>query len=365
MPIRRSDVLDADFLDALELRSDGTSIYLVTSVVSTTSTSKKVTIALPTDGEGLITGRDHPAETGDILIISGAVSSANGTYHIDTVLSDTECTVLEELGDSSGVGIATFIYPAGGLNIGFDPTGQNITKSTNIQQALTDIANNVGVGLSSNQHRTLRQLIHLADGAGGPFDGFTSGAVRVTSGGAYPTNITWYTDSSQTSKIVEKQITYNLNKTPATIYWAVYADDGVTVLATAYDTIQYTGAFETSRTRVISDTPAPQYITSDQHKSLRQLIHLVDGQGGPFEGFTSGAYRETLGGASPTSVTWYEDFTKAKKIVEKLMTYTDTSQINSVTWRVYGTDGVTVLATVTDAVTYSTFFETSRVRTIT
>jgi hypothetical protein len=94
------------------------------------------------------------------------------------------------------------------------------------------------------------------------------------------------------------------------------------------------------------------------------LIHLADGSGGPFEGFTSGAYRETLGGAFPTSVTWYNDNTKALKIVEKILTYTAQKQLNTVTWRVYDTDGVTVLATASDAVTYSTFFETSRIRSI-
>lgn len=365
MPIRRSDVLDADFVDALELRSDGTLVYLVTSVVSTSSTSGQVVINLPEDGEGLITGRDHPAEANDIVIISGTPGgTGDGNFTIASVLSDTSFTINETIGTSNGGGTATFIYPAAGLNIGFDPTGQTITTANNIQQALTDIANN-SIGMTSGQHRSLRQLIHLADGSGGPFEGFTSGAVRVTSGGAYPTNITWYTDSSQTLKIVEKQITYNPNKTPATIYWAVYATDGTTVLATAYDAIVYNGAFEVSRTRTISDTPAPLFITAEQHKSLRQLIHLVDGQGGPFEGFTSGAFRETIGGAFPTSVTWYEDFTKVKKIVEKLITYTSTQQIDTVTWRVYDIDGSTVLATVTDAVTYSTFFETSRVRSIT
>ena len=31
-----------------------------------------------------------------------------------------------------------------------------------------------------------------------------------------------------------------------------------------------------------------------EHAKLRQLVHLADGQGGPWEGFLSGAYRETL-----------------------------------------------------------------------
>jgi hypothetical protein len=259
------------------------------------------------------------------------------------------------------------VYPAGASEVGFDPTGQAVTTATDVNQALVDIANasTGGVALTEQQHKTLRQLIHLANGQGGPFEGFTSGAVKVTTGGAFPTNLTWYTNAGLTHKIVEKQITYNPNKTPHVVYWAVYATDGTTVLATATDVINYSGAFETDRTRTITDTPAPSFITEQQHKTLRQLIHLADGQGGPYEGFVSLAYRETLGGAFPTSVTWYENSTKAKKYVDKIITYTGSRQIDTVTWHVYDTDGITVLSTVADSVSYSTFFETSRVRSIT
>lgn len=219
-------------------------------------------------------------------------------------------------------------------------------------------------GLTEDCHRTLRQLIHLADGAGGPFERFISGAVRVTTGGPFPTNITWYTSSLLTDKIVEKQITYNPNRTPATVSWAVYGPDGTTVIATASDSINYSGAFETDRTRTISDSPAPSIITEQQHKALRELIHLADGVGGPFEGFISGAYRETLGGPFPTSITWYESSLKTRKIVEKQYTYTGTKQVDTTSWIVYDLDGVTPMVTATDSVTYSTFFESSRTRSI-
>jgi hypothetical protein len=365
--ISKADVSDLDFLDSYELSSDGTAVYLTTSAVSTTSGTKTIVVNTPSDGEGLLTSRDHPVQSGDYVWISGSSGGlGDGHYTVNTVVDDNTVTVLETIATSTG-GTAQFIYPAGALHIGFNPTGQTVTSATTVEQALIDIANSIGTGssgLTEEEHRELRQLIHLADGQGGPFEGFTSGAVRITTGGAFPTNITWYTNNTLTSKIVEKQITYNANRTPATIYWAIYAVDGVTVLATAQDAINYTGAFEINRTRTLTDTPAPAFITEQQHKTLRQLIHLADGQGGPYEGFTSGAYRETLGGSLPTSVTWYDDFTKAKKIVEKVMTYTGSRQLDTVTWRVYDTDGSTVLATVSDAVAYSTFFEVSRVRSI-
>lgn len=104
-------------------------------------------------------------------------------------------------------------------------------------------------------------------------------------------------------------------------------------------------------------------LTAASHATLRQLIHFIDN--GPAEGFASGAYREILPAADPfpTSVTWYDDATKAKKLVEKLLTYTGAFP-TTIQWKIYDTDGSTVLATVTDAITYSGAFETSRTRTI-
>lgn len=104
-------------------------------------------------------------------------------------------------------------------------------------------------------------------------------------------------------------------------------------------------------------------LTPDGHKILRQLIHFIDD--GPAEGFTSGAYKETLPAANPfpTSVTWWESSSKTKKIVERLITWTG---VNPTTdqWKVYDTDGTTVLWIVTDTISYTGPFETSRTRAI-
>ena len=102
-------------------------------------------------------------------------------------------------------------------------------------------------------------------------------------------------------------------------------------------------------------------ISEAAHKTLRQLIHFIDN--GPAEGFASGAYREVTGTVFPSAVIWYDDNTKAKKIVEKNITYTG-SFPTTIEWKVYDADGSTVLATVTDVITLSGPFETSRTRTI-
>lgn len=102
-------------------------------------------------------------------------------------------------------------------------------------------------------------------------------------------------------------------------------------------------------------------MTQAQHKVLRQLIHFLDD--GPAEGFTSGAYKETLGGVFPTSEIWYESSAKSNKIVELTMTWSGVKIAQEV-WKLYDTDGSTVLWTITDAILYSGVFETSRTRTI-
>jgi hypothetical protein len=102
-------------------------------------------------------------------------------------------------------------------------------------------------------------------------------------------------------------------------------------------------------------------LTENAHKTLRQLIHFIDD--GPAEGFASGAYKETTGTVFPTAEIWYESVAKAKKIVSLDTTWAGAT-ITQEQWKVYDTDGSTVLATVTDAISYSGVFETSRTRTI-
>lgn len=105
-------------------------------------------------------------------------------------------------------------------------------------------------------------------------------------------------------------------------------------------------------------------ISEASHKILRQLIHFIDD--GPAEGFATGAYREitALSLPFPTAIIWYDDATKAKKIVERLITWTGVKVTTDV-WKVYNTDGSSVLATVSDAISYSGIFEQNRTRTIT
>jgi hypothetical protein len=102
-------------------------------------------------------------------------------------------------------------------------------------------------------------------------------------------------------------------------------------------------------------------ITAAQHAALRQLIHFLDD--GPGAGFASGAYKEIqYSGALITQEIWWEDNTKTQKIVQLDVTYTGSLPTTEV-WQMYDTDGVTVLVTLTDVITYNGSLETTRTRT--
>jgi hypothetical protein len=101
--------------------------------------------------------------------------------------------------------------------------------------------------------------------------------------------------------------------------------------------------------------------SEESHKIVRQLIHFIDG--GPAEGFASGAYREITGTTFPTEIVWYDSNGPAKKrIVDKTITWTGAFP-TTIRWRVYSA-AEALLATVTDTISYAGPFETSRIRVI-
>lgn len=100
-------------------------------------------------------------------------------------------------------------------------------------------------------------------------------------------------------------------------------------------------------------------LSESAHRALLQLIHFIDE--GPAEGFASGATKTVTGTVFPTQVLWKR--ADATKLVQQDITWTGVVP-TTVEWKMYDTDGTTVLATVTDTVTYSGVFETGRTRTI-
>jgi hypothetical protein len=242
--LRRSDILDTEITDAVELLSDGTAVLKTgVAVVTVVGATKTVSIS----GWSL-RDPDNPVETGDKAVISG--NAAAGTYTVASIVNNETFTVVESIVDATG-GTVEFRYPPGAIKVGLDPTGFSQTSKKTVQEALKDIdAAITGGGITEAQHKVLRQLIHLADGVGGPFEGFSSGAYREVTGAVFPTAVVWWDSAAKNFKIVEKLITWT-GVNPTTIVWKVY--DAVGVLqATVTDTISYTGIFETSRTRAVT-----------------------------------------------------------------------------------------------------------------
>jgi hypothetical protein len=135
---------------------------------------------------------------------------------------------------------------AGAFN--FDGTSFQFRDSTGTFDPRTG-----GSGITEDQHKALRQLIHFLEF--GPGDGFGAGpyySETLPAGDPFPTSETWYTDSGKTAKIVQWSCTYNANKTFATETWTVYKTDGSSKAAEAVDTISYSAVMETSRSRTVT-----------------------------------------------------------------------------------------------------------------
>ena len=114
-------------------------------------------------------------------------------------------------------------------------------------------AEEIYIPLSPNKHKRLKQLIHFIDE--GPASVGLSGAYReiLPAGNPFPTQIVWWENSGKIKKIVETNVTRNSNKQPLSVEWKMYDDDGITVVETVTDSIEYmNNIYEINRTRVIT-----------------------------------------------------------------------------------------------------------------
>jgi hypothetical protein len=146
MPIRRQDILDSDIIDAVELASLGTTPYLSSvSVISTTSGTNTVALS----GVRIITDFDTAVVPGDLIVLSGT-GGADGNYIVATVVDDTTITTTTALVSTTG-GTANFIYPVGGSRVASNTTGFAWSASSDVQSVLKDLdaaitATHVNVG---------------------------------------------------------------------------------------------------------------------------------------------------------------------------------------------------------------------------
>lgn len=213
MGIRRTDIVDADFIDATELASKGerVSAFKTAVVVTITALTKTVECAA---GSLLKADRTTPVGPGDLVTIAGS-TGGNGDYTVDAVTNETTFTVKESVAANGTGGTASFYHPAG-----IDLVGG---------------------------HELVRHLSHFLE------DGPVENAYSEVVGGTFPTSQTWYTSVAKTHKILEKLYTRNSKNLVTTEVWKIYGPDGQTVLRTITDTITYgTNSAETSRTRTVT-----------------------------------------------------------------------------------------------------------------
>ena len=114
----------------------------------------------------------------------------------------------------------------------------------------------------------------------------------------------------------------------------------------------------------VYDSTAPTTTTAQAAASAesnkRVLEKFIEA---PAEGWPTGVYKETTGTVFPTAIIWWTTSGKTAKIVSKGITWTGAFP-TTIVWKMYAADGTTVLATITDTISYSGPFETSRTRSI-
>lgn len=78
----------------------------------------------------------------------------------------------------------------------------------------------------------------------------------------------------------------------------------------------------------------------------------------------SGSFRETTGGVFPSSVIWWDTPAKVTKMASLTITRNPNQTPATEVLTAYDTDGTPAI-TITDTITYSGVFESSRARTVT
>jgi len=178
----------------------------------------------------------------------------------------------------------------------------------------------------------------------------------------YPINFHNTRDLLQIPGVAEQDIRASLLK--GELQYKIRAKD-IIIICSDIDLLQFNNNHKTflQNAGIINGLESTSGLTVNEHSTLRQLIHFIDN--GPGDGFTSGAYKVIIGQPFPTSIIWYVNNTQSEKIVEKLITYNSNNIPITIVWNMYGTNGITVIHTVTDYIAYTLgVFEANRTRTI-
>ena len=213
------------------------------------------------------------------------------------------------------------------------------------------------IQINDSSDRTITGVLQFDRDCGGVL-GMPSG-VAFPEAPTYPGEIFWRSDINVLYRRTDDNMSWEpINTTTIHVPGATY---GSTLYYDGNDWVNLPPGPDGYFLQAKGPGEAPEWV---DHDALRRLIHLADR--GPYEGFATGAYKETLpfGNVFPTNIVWWTSNDKSQKIVEKLLTYNSNRTVSEVTWMAYATDGSTILAAVTDTITYSGVIETTRTRSI-
>jgi hypothetical protein len=98
------------------------------------------------------------------------------------------------------------------------------------------------------------------------------------------------------------------------------------------------------------------------HELLKELIHLSDDDGPRGIQWPNNLVNDLGPVPFPTASIWWTDSSRTKKIVDAHVVRNPNKTPSTIQWKAYASDGVTVVESYTDTITYSGVFPTSRIR---
>lgn len=135
--IRREDVLDTDFVDSVELASDGYVFYRQCNLLSSTLSTKTIVID-PISALDLLDFGNEIVQPFDIVILS-ETTRANEIYTVNEILDSYSFTVFENILDSTD-GYVRFYHPAGSTKVGVDSSPITFSTKKTLQGVLEDLS---------------------------------------------------------------------------------------------------------------------------------------------------------------------------------------------------------------------------------
>ena len=174
---------------------------------------------------------------------------AEGGTQLD--LGPTELNPLQDAVISAGVYLCGPSTASADKTVLLDRSGASLRLADQVtSHVLGELVSSTAGQVGS--HQSLLDVIHFLPE--GPGDGWASGSYQVLAmNGPLLASDTWYTDSSQSKKIVATAYTYS-GPLCVQAKLTLYATDGVTLVRTVTDVFSYAGPSRTGSTRTWGTT---------------------------------------------------------------------------------------------------------------